>query len=55
MNTNVNIATKPTRQWGMTEAWFQSQLQNPKHANCNRETGKQEQQKQENKKLVNKK
>jgi hypothetical protein len=41
---------KPARQWGMTEGQFQSQLQNPKRANCNKTnrktrttaTGKQE-------------
>jgi hypothetical protein len=41
---------KPTRQWGMTKAQFQSWLQNPKRANCNKRnrktrattTGKQE-------------
>jgi hypothetical protein len=44
------MTPKPTRQWGMTEAQFQSWLQNPKCANCNKTnrqtrettTGKQE-------------
>jgi hypothetical protein len=30
------MALKPTRQWGTTEAQFQSRLQNPKRANCNK-------------------
>jgi hypothetical protein len=36
MNRKVNMAPKPTRQWGTTEAWFQSRLHNPKRANCNK-------------------
>jgi hypothetical protein len=36
MNTNINLATKLTHQWGTTEVQFQSWLQNPKHANYNK-------------------
>jgi hypothetical protein len=35
-NRKVNMALKPIRQWGTTEAQFQSWLQNPKRANCNK-------------------
>jgi hypothetical protein len=49
-NRKLNMAPKPTRQWGTTEGQFQSRLQNPKRANCNKTnrktrtttTGKQE-------------
>jgi hypothetical protein len=49
-NRKLNMASKPTRQWGTTEGYFQSRLQNPKRANCNKTnkrtrtktTGKQE-------------
>jgi hypothetical protein len=30
------MAPKPSRQWGTKEGQFQSRLQNPKHANCNK-------------------
>jgi hypothetical protein len=52
-NTNVNLATKPTHQWGTTEAQFQSQLQNPKRANCNNNNKQQQQQKTRNQSTSN--
>jgi hypothetical protein len=50
MNRKLNMAPKPTCQWGTIEGQYQSWLQNPKRANCNktnrktrtRTTGKQE-------------
>jgi hypothetical protein len=35
-NRKVNMELKPICQWGTREAQFQSQLQNPKRANCNK-------------------
>jgi hypothetical protein len=49
-NTNVNLATKHTHQWRVTEVQFQSLLQNPKRANYNnnnRKTREKETSKQE--------
>ena len=39
-NRKVNMALKPTLQWGMTEAQFQLQLQEPKHANSSKNNTK---------------
>jgi hypothetical protein len=34
-NRKETMALEPTREWGMTEAQFQSRMQNPNPANCN--------------------
>jgi hypothetical protein len=53
-NRKLNMAPKPTRQWGTTEASSNRGCRIPSVQTATRPTGKQEQQQQENKKPVNK-